>query len=478
MLALPILYGQTHLPASQLIILSVSEPKLTNLKHLWDILPLVLMITGTGSAFCQADTTKDSGENTTSVYTTKYAPDLPNVKVKLGDEVLFENPKYRDLIQDKRVGLITNPTGMDSHFIPTIDKLAFSGVCKLTALFGPEHGIRGDADAGEHVKNSVDEKTGVKVISLYGSYPDGSPRAIPNEETLSTLDVMIYDLQDIGNRSYTYVATMRNCMKAAAKAHKRFVVLDRPNPMGGDFVDGNVLDQDFVSTVGWAPVPYLYGMTCGEMALWLKDHLGLDDLDLHVVPMEGWTRDMTWMDTGLPWIPTSTHMPHPETCWHIALTGTFGELHSINEGVGYTAPFEYIGAPFIKSNEFADEMNSRQLPGVFFRPVYYKPYYATHKGEMCGGVQVMITDYKKVRPVEAGVHVLAAIQKLYPKADVLHLHNPTDTEKTRVSMFNKVMGTDKVRDAIAAGKSAREIVDSWKPAREKWVAESQKYHLY
>ena len=417
-------------------------------------------------------------QGTTTVLEQKFAPELPNLKVKLGDEVLFENPAYTKLIQGKRVGLITNPSGMDSKFVSTIDKLAFSGVCKLTALFGPEHGIRGDADAGEHVNNSVDDKTGVPVHSLYGKYPDGSPRAIPNEETLSSLDVMVYDLQDIGNRSYTYVTTMKNCMKAAAKAKKSFVVLDRPNPMGGNFVDGNILEADRVSTVGWAPVAYLYGMTCGEIALWLKDHLELKDLDLHVVPMEGWTRDMTWMDTGLPWIPTSTHMPHPETCWHIALTGTFGELHTLNEGVGYTAPFEYVGAPFIKSHILADELNSRKLPGVFFRPVYYKPYYGTHKTEMCGGVHVMITDYSKVRPVEAGIHVIEAVNKLYPDADILNLRKEDKTAQSRVDMFTKVMGTATVRDSIAAGKTAAEIIETWKEPREKFIKESSKYYLY
>jgi len=422
--------------------------------------------------------TTSTHQGSPAVFANKYAPELPNVKVKLGNEVLFEDSKFTDMIRDKRVGLITNPTGMDSKFVSTIDKLAFGGVCKLTALFGPEHGIRGDADAGEHVKSSVDEKTGTPVHSLYGKYPDGSPRAVPNDETMDTFDVMLYDLQDIGNRSYTYVTTMKNCMQAAARSGKTFIVLDRPNPMSGNFVDGNILDPEFISTVGWAPVAYLYGLTCGETARWMKDYLKLDNLDLHVVPMKGWTRDMTWMDTGLPWIPTSTHMPHPETCWHIGLTGTFGELHSVNEGVGYTAPFEYIGGPFIKSNEFADALNSKKLPGVFFRPVYYRPYYGTHKTQMCGGVQVMITDYSKVRPVEASVHVLEVLNKLYPKADVLHLDDPSTTETTRVDMFNKVMGTNQVRKSLGEGKTAEEIVESWKPEREKFIRDSKKYYMY
>lgn len=434
-------------------------------------LPLALLATLAAPALAET-----SSKDAPSVYKNKYTPELPHVKVKLGNEVLFEKSEYTRLIEGKRVGLITNPTGMDSRFVSTIDKLAFSGICKLTALFGPEHGIRGDADAGEHVKSSVDEKTSVPVHSLYGKYPDGSPRAIPNAEAMDTLDVMVYDLQDIGNRSYTYVTTMKNCMKAAAKAKKAFIVLDRPNPMGGNFVDGNVLDKKFESTVGWAPVAYLYGLTCGETAKWMKDYLKLDDLELHVVPMEGWKRSMLWMDTGLPWIPTSTHMPQPETCWYIALTGTFGELHKLNEGVGYTAPFQYIAAPYINSNKFADALNAHQLPGVFFRPVYYKPYYGTHKGEMCGGVQVMITDISKLKPVEAGIYVLETVLKLYPEADVLY--GKKDAPQNRVSMFNKVMGTDQVRAELLAGKSAKEIVESWAPAREKFTEERKKYFLY
>lgn len=413
-----------------------------------------------------------------TVYKNEYAPKLKDVKVRLGNEVLFDDAKYTDLIRGKRVGLITNPSGMDSSFVSTIDKLAFSGVCKLTGLFGPEHGIRGDADAGEHVKSSVDEKTSTPVHSLYGTDEQGRRRAIPSPEIMETVDVMVYDLQDIGNRSYTYVTTMKNCMKAAAESKKPFLVLDRPNPMGGNFVDGNVLDKEFESTVGWAPVPYLYGMTCGETALWMKDYLGLTDLELHVVPMKGWKREMKWMDTGLPWTPTSTHMPQPETCWYIALTGTFGELHSLNEGVGYTAPFQYVGAPFIKSQELADELNKRQLAGVFFRPVYYRPFYGRFKTEMCGGVHVMITDYDTVQPVEAGIHVLEAVNKLYPEQDILHANDPSSTQTARISMFNKVMGTDKVQKDLAAGKPATEVMANWKSEREQFVADNRKYFLY
>lgn len=408
-------------------------------------------------------------------------------KVRLGDEVLFEEPQYRKLIEGKRVGLITNPTGMDSRFVSTIDKLHNHPGTKLTALFAPEHGLRGAQGAGESVASGLDPITKVPVYSLHGTGPDGKPLRKPLPRWLENVDVLVYDIQDIGNRSYTYVGTMELCMEAAREKGIPFVVLDRPNPMGGDFVDGNILEPEIQSLVGWAPVPYLYGMTPGEMARWMNDNslttIGQQanvpiQCDLTVVPMKGWKRSMRWWDTGLPWIPTSTHMQHPQTCWFIAITGTFGELHAVNEGVGYPAPFEYVGAPWIKGDELARELNSRNLPGLYFRPAQYRPYYGTYENQMCGGVQVMILDYARVRPVEASMHILEALHKLYPDEDVLRGQSRRKAEMSRVQMFNKVMGTAKVREALLAGKTAAEIVESWKPARDKWVQESRKYLLY
>lgn len=408
----------------------------------------------------------------------EYAPELPHLKVTLGNEVLFEETSWTQMLKGKRIGLITNPTGVNSKFVSTIDQLANHPDWKLTALFGPEHGIRGDADAGVHVDNSVDSVTGVQVYSLYGKDKNGKSRAIPSKEIMDTLDVMVYDIQDIGNRSYTYITTMRNCMKAAAEHGKPFIVLDRPNPMGGNFVDGNILEKERVNTVGWAPVAYLYGMTCGETAKWLKDYNELDSLDLHVVPMKGWTRDMKWWDTGLPWIPTSTHMPNPAACWHIAFTGTIGELHSINEGVGYPAPFEYVGAPFINATELANEMNSRKIPGVYFRPVYYKPFYGRFEKEMCGGIQTVITDFDSFQPVEAGVHLFESLHKLYPENDLMVLDPKTKAQQNRVNMFTKVMGTDTIRQAIKNGTPAAEVIKSWQEPRKKFQDDSKKYWLY
>jgi uncharacterized protein YbbC (DUF1343 family) len=404
---------------------------------------------------------------------------FPGVKVKLGDEVLFSEPKYRALLKGKRVGLITNPSGMDSHFISTIDKLMEMPDCKLTALFAPEHGVRGAQGAGEKVKSEVDPLTGVPVYSLHGQDEAGNNQRKPRKSMLHNVDVLVYDIQDIGNRSYTYTGTMKLCMQAAKENGKKFIILDRPNPMGGNLVSGNVLDPKYVTLVGWGPVAYIYGMTCGEMGQMLNETTGIH-CDLTVVPMQGWNRNMKWWDTGLPWIPTSTHMQHPEDCWFIAITGTFGELNSINEGVGYPAPFQYVGAPWIDSIRLAHELNSRKLPGLYFRPAYFKPYYHIFKDEQCGGVQIFILDYDKVMPVEAGTHILEAINNMYPEQKVLTAGSDADSTKTRsrISAFNKVMGTNKVRKALLKGKSADEINASWVAEREKFIQDRRKYLLY
>lgn len=399
-------------------------------------------------------------------------PELPNVKIKLGNEVLLEDTTYSQLLRGKRLGLVTNPTGVDSKLVSTIDKLAAGKQWKLVALYGPEHGLRGAQGAGEKVESKTDPVTGIPAFSLYGK------TSKPTPEMLKGVDVLLYDIQDIGNRSYTYISTMERCMQAAKENNIEFVVLDRPDPMGGDLVDGNVLDPAYRSMVGTSAIAYLYGMTPGEMALYMNEK---DDIHckLTVVPMKGWTRSMKWGDTGLPWIPTSTHMQHVTTCWHIAVTGTFGELHTLNEGVGYPAPFEYVGAPWIDSVKLANELNRRHLPGIYFRPAYYRPYYQTFEKQQCGGVQVLITDYDKVRPVEAGMHVLEAVNKLYPEKNVLLTSGDlSTTETSRAQMFDKVMGTDKVRKALGAGQSAESVTASWKPEREKFVAERQKYLLY
>jgi uncharacterized protein YbbC (DUF1343 family) len=404
---------------------------------------------------------------------------MPGVKVRLGNEVLFESPELLARLKGKRVGLITNPSGVDSAFVSTIDKLAGHPEIKLTALFAPEHGVRGAERAGEKVETRVDERTGVTVHSLHGKDKKGRSQNKPRPSMLENVDILMYDIQDIGNRSYTYPGTMKLCMQAAAENGKEFWVLDRPNPMGGRLVSGNVADPAYLTLVGWAPVAYLSGLTPGELARWLNEETGIG-CRLTVVPMQGWTRDMKWWDTGLPWIPTSTHMQTPEACWYIAMTGTFGELNVINEGVGYPLPFAYFGAPWMDPDRLAAELNREGLPGLVFRPAYYRPYYHVFKDKMCGGVQIHITDFDKVMPVEASMHIIAVIQRLYPEQEFLDAGAGAGPQKrrSRVAMFNKVMGTNKVRAALKAGKSGAEVTAMWARERDRFAREREKYFLY
>ena len=250
-----------------------------------------------------------------------------------GVEMLFRDSENLKLIEGKRVGLITNPTGIDRNFNSTIDLLAGHPACKLTALFGPEHGLRGDFFGGDKVGNTTDSKTQVPIYSLYGSGAKA-----PKPEHLKLLDVLIYDIQDINVRPYTYISTMMASMEEAAKAGKTFIVLDRPDPMGGNIVDGPVLDLKFKSFIGYWTIPYTYGMTPGELALLYNDEAKLN-ADIHVVKMSGWKRGMLYNETGMPWVPPSTHIPRWDTSIYCAITGGMGELHTVNEVVGYTLPF-------------------------------------------------------------------------------------------------------------------------------------------
>jgi uncharacterized protein YbbC (DUF1343 family) len=357
----------------------------------------------------------------------------------------------------------------------------------LTALFAPEHGLRGAQGAGENVASGRDPLTQLPVFTLHGTAPDGTSLRRPTTAALEIIDVLVYDVQDIGNRSYTYIGSLIECMIAAKEAGKPVVVLDRPNPMGGNMTDGNVLDPSELSLVGWAPVPYLYGMTPGEVAMWANNELETTvsgkarqriQVDLHVVPMIGWTRDMKWWDTGLPWIPTSTHMQNAAACWHIAFSGYLGELRTISEGVGYPAPFEYVGAPFIDGVWLANELNSRKLPGVLFRPVQYRPYYGSFRDEMVNGVQAIVTDFDAYRPVEAGLHLAELLVAKYPEEDLLLTESRSKRSKARASMFDKVMGDKKLRSRLVAGEKAADIAREWAAQREKWQKNAEKYLIY
>jgi uncharacterized protein YbbC (DUF1343 family) len=367
----------------------------------------------------------------------------------------------------KRVGLITNATGVTADLRSTVDVLFAAKEVKLVALFGPEHGVRGSVPAGEKIADARDEVTGLPAYSLYGKTRKPTP------EMLSGLDVLVYDIQDIGARSYTYISTMSVAMEAAAENKLAFVVLDRPNPLGGDRVEGRPLELKYKSFVGHFPIPYLYGMTCGELAGMINGEgwlTGGAKCDLTVVPMRGWKRQMRFDETRLPWVPTSPHVPRVRSAFFYAATGIFGELHVLSEGVGYTLPFEVAGAPWIKAEPFAAELNSRRLDGVHFRPVYFTPFYGRFKEQTCGGVQLHLIDPTRVHLTSIDLHILDAVRKLHP--DHALFGNKRD------DMFDKVCGTDQVRAMLQSGKPIDEILAFWNAGLEPFLERRAKYLLY
>lgn len=386
-------------------------------------------------------------------------------KVKTGIEVLKADG-FR-LLQGKRVGLVTNPTGVDNDLVSDIDILHRAKGVKLVALYGPEHGVRGSAHAGDHVSGGVDKATGVPVFSLYGKY------RTPTDSMLQGVDVLVYDIQDIGARSFTFISTLYNVMKVAARLHIPVVVLDRPNPLGGEKVEGNLVEDDCVSFVSQFRVPYIYGLTPGEVAMYLNGEglLG-GKCDLTVVKMKGWKRRMTYEDTGLPWVLSSPHIPEASTAPFYSVTGIMGELYSVSIGVGYTLPFKVIGAEWIDATEFAAAMNALHLPGYNFRPIYYTPYYSTGKGKELQGVQIYITDYQKANLTEVQWYALQELHRLYPD------HDPMAEATNRADMINKVCGSKKIRELFLKRHLWADAKGYWDKDVENWKKKAKGYWLY
>ena len=385
-------------------------------------------------------------------------------QVKTGIEVLRE--RNFDVLQGKRVGLCTNPTGVDRNLVSTIDILHDAENVNLVALYGPEHGVRGNVYAGDHVDNEVDLRTGLKMYSLYGK------TAHPTQEMMDEIDVMVYDIQDIGCRSYTYISTMGNLMEACQKYGKELVVLDRPNPLGGKKIEGCLVEDGFYSFVSRFAIPYIYGQTPGELALYLNAKAA-KPCKLTVVEMEGWTRNMTWEDTGLEWIVASPHVPHGRTAIYYPVTGIFGEFYDINIGVGYTMPFEVMGAPWVNADSLASALNALELPGVVFRGLHYKPYYSVFKGENIQGVQVHIVDYEKAALSEIQFYVVQEMMRLWPEQDWFKL-----CDQKRFGMFNKVCGTDQIKELFGQRYRWEDAKAYWDKDVEKYRKESSKFYLY
>lgn len=398
-----------------------------------------------------------------------YKDSPKNITVKLGIDVFREN--NFGILNDKKVGLITNQTGVDSKLNSTIDILFNAENVKLVSLFGPEHGVRGDADAGKYVEFYNDPKTKLPVYSLYGKTRK------PSKEMLKGIDVLVYDIQDVGVRSYTFISTMGLAMEAASENDLEFVVLDRPNPLGGIKVEGNILEEEFKSFISQYPIPYVYGLTCGELAKMLIAEKMINvnsNFEVKVIPMQNWKREMTFAETNLHWIPTSPHIPNEGSAMFYPMTGILGELRdAVSIGVGYTLPFEIIGAEWIDGINFTDELNKQNIPGLFFRPITFQPYYAFGKGKVLHGAQIYIDDFEKVNLINTQFYIINTIQKLYPQNDVFKL-----ADKNQIGMFNKALGTDKISKMISENKSLNDILDFLNKDASNFKELSKKYYLY
>lgn len=383
---------------------------------------------------------------------------------KLGLEVLLES--RLDLVAGKRVGLVACPSSVDRHLRSSVELLHEHPDINLVALFGPEHGIRGDAQAGAKVDSAVDPLTQLPVHSLYGKTQR------PTAEMLRDLDTIIIDLQDGGVRFYTFVATALYVMGAARAAGISVVVLDRPAPINGARVEGPMLDPDYSSFVGPAPLPIRYGLTIGELAR-LSNERDAVNCDLTVVPLGNWTRGMWYDDTGLPFVPSSPNLPtldamtlYPGTC---LIEGT-----NLSEGRGTTRPFEYIGAPWIEAESLADQLNALELAGVRFRPVYFAPTFSKHQGELCAGAHVYVTDRERFQPVAAMLQVLQTLKQSYPdsfswrKSWIPGRQRPIDL----------LWGSDQLRRHIDAGLPVDELIASWQPALQQFERLRGDYMLY
>lgn len=362
-------------------------------------------------------------------------------KVTLGVERLLQEESFRKNLKGKRVGLVTNHTAVNHQQVNSYTLFKKEAIdFKLVALFAPEHGLLGLAHAGENVENSKD-KDGIPIYSLHGS------TRRPTKAMLKDVDVLVFDIQDIGSRSYTYISTLFYVMEEAAKYKIKVVVADRPNPMGGDIVDGLLLDPDWRSFLGYVNVPYCHGMTVGELSKYFNKEYNVD-CDLVVVPMKGWKRSMAFIDTDLPWVPTSPQIPEPDTPFYYPTTGLLGELQFVNIGVGYTLPFKLVGAPWIKADEFANALNEKKYPGVQFRAIHYRPFFGSFAQKDCQGVQIVITDKKQFKPVETQYLLIGTLKSLYPKMFEKALKDSLE----RKEMFCKANGTEKVYKLLAEEK--------------------------
>ncbi len=403
--------------------------------------------------------------------------------MQLGLDVLFD--RHLDLVRGKRVGLIANPTSVDRGLISTVERFRAHSDVTLVALYGPEHGVRGNAQAGEFVAFYDDEHFGLPVFSLYGqglklpSSPladiDATMRDFDTQHTgkqvapdmLRGVEVLVFDLQDVGTRVYTYIATMAYAMSAAAAAGIPFIVLDRPNPINGAAMEGPILEYPRHSSfIGLYPIPLRHGMTTGELARHFNAKFLPQKCDLTVVSMAGWQRSEWFDTTRLPWVAPSPNMPTPDTATvypgQVLLEGT-----NLSEGRGTTRPFEWCGAPWIDGFVLARELNALVLPGVMFRETWFAPTFSKFTGQRCGGCQLHVTDRETFRSVATTLAILQTIRRLY--GTKLELH---------ADYFDKVMGTSSVREAFQRGAPWQMIATAWEPGLAAFARDRDEFLLY
>lgn len=389
-------------------------------------------------------------------------------KIKLGIDVLSEN-NFKQL-EGKRVGLITNPTGVNNALQHTIDILFNAKNVKLVALYGPEHGVRGEYSAGDKIETYIDKSTNLPAYSLYGKTRK------PSAEMLKNIDALVFDIQDIGCRSYTYISTMGLAMEAAAENNIEFIVLDRPNPLGGEKIEGCIVEDGYISFVSQFKIPYVHALTVGELALLLNNERMLKDgikCKLTVIPMKGWKREMSFEETGLQWVPTSPHIPHNYSPKYYVSSGVLGELGVISEGVGYTLPFQVFAAEWIDASLIAKKMNKLKLEGIEFRPISFKPYYGKNKDKTLHGVQIHFFDYRKVNLMSLQFYFMQVHNDLYADKNPFVL-----ADSSRFGMFDKVVGNPKVREIFSRTMKYSDIESLLNKDVKSFYELSKKYYLY
>jgi uncharacterized protein YbbC (DUF1343 family) len=392
---------------------------------------------------------------------------MDSQRVRTGLDVFLVD--HLSKLEGKRVGIITNQTGIASSGEHIVDILSSIEGLSISALYAPEHGIRGDLPDVTKMTSYLDKRTGIQVWSLYGEHLK------PTKEMLEDVDVLIYDIQDVGARFYTFISTMGLAMEAASEHGKQFIVLDRPNPINGITIEGPIIEEFYFSFVGLYPIPVRYGMTAGEMAWMIKEEnwmKGMEKLDLKVIPMDGWQRAMWYDQTGLPWVRPSPNIPsvltatiYPGLCLIEAL--------NISEGRGTMRPFEQIGAPWIDSHMLAENMNALHLPGIYFKPITYTPVMLPHaapwnkyRDQDVNGLSLIITDRDKLRPLQVAVHLFITLKKHYP------------AELELRENLERLIGISSFRKSIDARRSPEDILAEWDAGIRTFDKARQKYLLY